>query len=292
LAAEGTEKGRRWALAVIAESGLKPLLPEARRIHLAEGDGPLASDALLARIALGDREVVMGARDLLKGADEGLSKRVVRALGSMDDADTMRLVRAMRNDARAPVRVEVIRALVRTGASTAKDFDAGLRDVDPRVRGSAVEALMERHPTYVAAVAARGLANAGEPARVLEALLSARHRMEMAGGGRNNLRGQIATLEERLQQLISHPEPGVRGGAAELLFYCDDPIAAYQRIVDPTVEVQYALLSSLAERPPRGVDLDDALTTVERLRAHELLAVRVMANAAVWALYRSRAGEP
>mgnify|MGYP002632857778 CR=1 FL=1 len=291
-ARSGTVKGRRWALKVIAATGAKRHLPAVRQIHDAAQPGSIRDEALLARLSLGDPTAVDGARVLLEGASEELVRRTVTALGNVEEQSSVRILRALRRDGRASVRSASFQALALTGRSDHKDFVRGLEDEEPDVRSMALRSVIRTHPTYLRAVLEKGLSTSGHPDRVVRGLLTVLHEIEVDGDADelDRLETQLTSLDDKLLPLMVHPNPAVRGGAAEILFRRDDPIAVFRSIGEPAVEVRYALLEALVKRPPGGGTLEQELEWFAPYRNHELIAVRVLAAAGVWRAYSRAAG--
>lgn len=291
-AQSGTNKGRRWALKVLAAAGAKRHLPVVKAIHDAAQPGTIRDEALLARLALGDAGVIDEAREVLKGASEEKARRTVIALGGVDDASAVRILRALRADGRASVRAAAFQAIAASGRSDAATFARGLRDKDPTVRASALRSLIRTHPTFLAGILEKELQPTGHPERIVVGLISVLHEIQLDGDidELDKLENQITSLEDKLLPLMVHPSPAVRGGAAEILFHRKDPLSVYRSIGEPAREVQYALLDSLAQRPPEGMKLEEILARFEPYRDHELLAFRVISAAGTWAAYSREAG--
>ena len=146
---------------------------------------------------------------------------------------------------------------------------------------------MGTHPTYVGGILAGELSGAGHPDRVMEVMLGVMHNVRLDADAREleKLDVQIEGVSDQLRTMTADKRPAVRAGAAELIFSRGDPIGQYQAMERPQPEVTYALLYTLARNPPADADLGDLLEVLAPFRDHEMPAVAMMANVAVWSAY-------
>lgn len=277
---------RRRAIRVLAVARL-PKTRRALKGMSEAGPDELRREALIALMAQGREVDLDPVRKMLSGADEDTTIHIITALGFSGLTDALRIMRPYREDSRAAVRMATYESMGRHDGAEAVDFKRGLTDEDAGAAIAAVTGMVRADPNSVALSVRAALKNPARAGRVLQVLISAALHFELDGEMKllSRLETQLRNVEETLKPLLQSESEVARAAAAELIFRRPDPMGLYKTLKEPSVEVTYALLDSLARSPGAEAPLAH-LAFFESFNDAPMLSLRIISATGIWNAYR------